>query len=329
MTRVRRWTALVAGVLCVTASLVPLPAGAGAPTVERIAGRDRYETAALVAERFPAGREVYVATGENFPDSLAAGPALGTAQLPILLVMRDSIPDVTRTELQRLQPSQIMVVGGTAAISDAVLGSLRGFTTGPVVRLAGADRYGTAIAIDENAFTSGVKRLDVVTGRDFPDALLAGAAGSVSEHPILLVDGQSPLTPEEIGEIKRLAPERILVDGDAAAISADVESELAQLGPVVRASESVYERAQQFWQNVSPEAGWEFILVTGANFPDGLAAAAFAGLYPGRLTYMVRPDCIPPSVADDIARLQPPHITLIGGPAALSDNVANLVRCGS
>jgi putative cell wall-binding protein len=70
-------------------------------------------------------------------------------------------------------------------------------------------------------------------------------------------------------------------------------------------------------------------VVTGRDFPDGLAAAAFAGLYPGRLTYMVRPDCIPPSVADHITRLQPPHITLIGGPAALSENVANLVRCVS
>jgi len=305
-------------------------ADAAGPQVERIAGGDRYETAAAVAERFPIGREVYVASGENFPDSLAAGPAVGreVTQDPILLVTRDSIPSVTQAELRRIAPSQIIVVGGTAAVSAEVATSLQSFTRGRVLRLAGADRYETAIAVDQYAFEAGHGRfLQIVTGRDFPDALLAGAAGAVKEMPLLLVDGQTPLTTGQVGEIRRLAPTTITINGDTSVISADVEAQLAELAPVVRLTESVFDRGVRSYDTENAAGNWDLVLVTGGNFPDGLSAAGFAGLTPGRLTYLVRSDCVPRSVMSEIARLNPQHITLIGGPAALSTNVEQLVPC--
>ncbi len=77
---------------------------------------------------------MYIATGENFPDSLSAGPAIGRFQVSILLVTKDTIPDVTRTELQRLQPQRITVVGGPSVISDGVVSDLQNY--GPTVRVA-------------------------------------------------------------------------------------------------------------------------------------------------------------------------------------------------
>src|SRR5262245_21708311 len=116
---VSRRAPLLAAPLLLLATLHGRSADAAGPQIERIAGGDRYETAAAVAEQFPVGREVYIASGENFPDSLAAGPAVGRAvtQDPILLVTRDSIPAVTQAELRRIAPPQIVVVGGTAAVS--------------------------------------------------------------------------------------------------------------------------------------------------------------------------------------------------------------------
>ena len=327
MSRPRARRAFAVAVLLVGAFGVTR-AAADTSQVNRLAGQDRYETAARISQEFPAGHEVYIATGENFPDALAVGPALGVTQSPLLLVKHDSIPDVTARELTRLVPTRINVVGGPAAVSDGVFVALQKFTSGPVVRLAGSDRYGTAIAISKDLVPPAVvPYVLVVTGRDFPDALFAGAVGALIWTPMVLVDGQAPLTPEQIEEVQRLAPTRNLVIlGDFNAVSLDVERQLDALVPTLRITENAYNRGAILWSLVDPDST-DVVLVTGENFPDGLAAAGYAGLNPGRLTYLVPHDCIPPAVGNEIGRLRPAHITLIGGPAALSTNVENLVRC--
>lgn len=93
---------------------------------------------------------VYIATGENFPDALGVGPASALDRGPILLVTRDSVPGATATELSRLGPDLIVVVGGTAVISPSVESQLRSWA--PVTRIAGANRYETAAAVSRAAF---------------------------------------------------------------------------------------------------------------------------------------------------------------------------------
>ena len=167
----------------------------------------------------------------------------------------------------------------------------------------------------------------VATGRDFPDALFAGALGAFSVAPVILVDGQTPLSGDVITEIQRIAPSvAIVVMGDFNAISADVESQLNELAPTFRIAENAYNRGALVWSLVNPGSR-DVILVTGANFPDGLAAAGLAGLGDGKITYLVPPSCVPPAVANELGRIQPAHVTLIGGPAALSEDVEHLVRC--
>jgi spore germination protein YaaH len=101
-------------------------AGLGAYTsggVTRIGGADRYAGAAnLSAASFPADgpATVYVVTGLNYPDGLSAGPVAARARGPILLVATDSLPAAVATELRRLNPSQVIIVGGTASVSSAV-----------------------------------------------------------------------------------------------------------------------------------------------------------------------------------------------------------------
>jgi len=96
-------------------------------TVTRIAGTDRFDTAAKIAlHGWPSGSEVvYVATGRDYPDSITLGPS---ARGPILLTERDTLPGPTQTALRALKPKQIIVIGGTNAVSKAVEDSLRQFT---------------------------------------------------------------------------------------------------------------------------------------------------------------------------------------------------------
>jgi len=65
-----------------------------------------------------------VATGVNFPDGLAAGPVAGAAPGPLLLVPGTYLPSSVATELARLAPDRVVIMGGRAAISDAVLNAI-------------------------------------------------------------------------------------------------------------------------------------------------------------------------------------------------------------
>ena len=74
--------------------------------VERLWGPNRFATAAAIsaATFSPGVPAVYITTGLNFPDALAGGPAAAACGCPILLVLTDSIPAPTTTELTRLVP---------------------------------------------------------------------------------------------------------------------------------------------------------------------------------------------------------------------------------
>ncbi|WP_084361611.1 cell wall-binding repeat-containing protein [Herbiconiux solani] len=93
---------------------------------ERIDGSDRFAVSASVASStFPHGAyTVYVASGEVFPDALSGAAAAVAHSAPVLLVNRDSIPPAVSTALDGLKPYRIVVLGGEATVSDAVLAAL-------------------------------------------------------------------------------------------------------------------------------------------------------------------------------------------------------------
>jgi hypothetical protein len=122
---------------------------------------------------------VYVATGENFPDALGAAATAALGLGPVLLVQQNAVPAPTLAELNRLQPPNIVLVGGTAVISNAVKTTLEGLGWGPTVtRIAGANRYDTAAQLSQATFpTSGRYPLAVHAGGD--QALLADTTAAV------------------------------------------------------------------------------------------------------------------------------------------------------
>ena len=105
--------------------------GYTAGAVIRIAGQDRYATAANISSfHMPSGAPlVYVTTGGNFPDALAAGPAAAHRGAPTILV-KGPIPASSAAELDRLNPSRIIVLGGPRVISTGTEAGLRAFTPG-------------------------------------------------------------------------------------------------------------------------------------------------------------------------------------------------------
>lgn len=210
----------------VLSSLRPYATSGG---VERIAGANRYATAAQASARtFSAGVPVaYIATGKNFPDALAGVAAAGASGGPILLTEHDGLPSETASELKRLRPGRIVVLGAAGVVSDAVVGALKAHTVGSVSRLAGADRYATAVTVSAGTFSSG-RTVFVATGTTFPDALGGGPVAGSLPGPLLLVPGTS--VPSSVAaELRRLAPERVVIVGGTGAVSSAVGSEIQAL----------------------------------------------------------------------------------------------------
>lgn len=158
-------------------------------TVERVAGADRFGTAAALSARFfDSADAAFVVTGLNFPDALAVGPAAALEDAPTLLVTANTVPAATATELARLRPSVVYVVGGADVVGDTVASRIRSITGGEVVRVAGADRFATAAAVADRFFRATTASVVLASGLNFPDGLSAGAVAGASGSPLLLAD---------------------------------------------------------------------------------------------------------------------------------------------
>ncbi|HJR26802.1 MAG TPA: cell wall-binding repeat-containing protein, partial [Acidimicrobiales bacterium] len=147
-----------------------------------------------------------VASGENFPDALAAGglawagaPAAcgNESALPLLLTQKDALPSATSSALTALGIEQVILVGGTAAVSTAVETALDNVTGVSVVRVSGADRRATAVELTKRILGQdapngldwiggGARRFFVVRGNDFADALAAGPLAGRDTAPVFL-----------------------------------------------------------------------------------------------------------------------------------------------
>lgn len=194
-----------------------------------IAGDDRYDTARLLAERYKQefGRPetVYLATGLNYPDALAGAAAAAYQGAPMLLTKPGELPGSTRQALAQLRPQNIVVLGGKRAVAKSVLDDTRAYA-GNVERIAGDDRYLTAIAISEATFEparfggSGVAY--VVSGENFPDALAGSGLAGVNEAPVLLTPSDLP-TDELFNELDGLEVTDLFLLGGYKAISQRAE----------------------------------------------------------------------------------------------------------
>jgi putative cell wall-binding protein len=91
------------------------------PDTSRINAADRYALSAQVSQMyFPTTEVVYVAVGTTFADALTAGPASAVLPAPILLVRDTSLPAAVTSEMERLRPIRVVILGGPVAVSTGV-----------------------------------------------------------------------------------------------------------------------------------------------------------------------------------------------------------------
>jgi putative cell wall-binding protein len=305
---------------------------ASKPTVARLAGADRYATAVAIAKQgFPHGAHVvFLASGANFPDALAAGPAAAKLGGPLLLTNPTGLPAKVATELKSLAPTHIYIVGGPSAVHSRVLTQVKHTVSrAAVTRLAGADRYATGRTVVANAFRTAPKAY-VATGTGFADALSAAAAAGSKGDPVVLVNGAAGTVPAStLSTLKRLKATSLVIVGGASAVSSGILSQLrshfahvAREGGADRYATSAKIAKSQF--GTASRA----YFASGATFPDALAASVVAGRSHEPLL-TVQPTCVPAVTASTVSSMGIKHVTLVGGTSALSTNVGKFVTCAT
>jgi putative cell wall-binding protein/spore germination protein YaaH len=297
--------------------------------VTRLAGADRYGTAAAVsAANIGAGPStVFVATGTAFPDALAGAVAAARASTALLLVQPTSIPSATATELKRLHPSQIVVLGGAGAVSDGVVHDLGTYAPGGVTRIGGADRYATAALVAKATFPAGAPVAYLATGTAFPDALSAAPVAASQGGPVLLTN-PTKLPTATATELQRLDPATVVIVGGEGAVSSGVVQAVSTLLPTAHlirlGGSDRYATSALVAGQFAPGAPAVYV-ATGVTFPDALSASAVAGASASPLL-LTTATTLPSEATSQIERIGPPRAIVLGGTDVVSDSVVNAIR---
>jgi putative cell wall-binding protein len=303
------------------------------PAPSRIAGADRFATSVAVAKKlYPSTASIaFIATGENYPDALAAAPAATKLGGPLLLTAPDALPSEVSTEISSLHPSTVVIVGGVDAVSPAVQDQLTALLpSATVTRISGADRYATADAIDQYAFHT-ASSVYMATGQNFPDALSAAAAAGAKGEPIVLVDGSaSSLDAATTSFLTSFGVHTVIVSGGGDAVSIPINLQLQNMGINEGAAGGLdrYQTSDAVNATAFGAIGSAAYIATGTDFPDALSAATLAAGTDSPL-FLSPPTCFPEDAYDSIQVFSPSAVTLVGGTSALGRNVADYDQCAT
>lgn len=287
---------------------------------QRIFGADRIHTALATSfDEFAAAgsaNAVVLARSDDFPDALAGGPLAAKVGGPLLLTPPDALDPAVGAEIIRVaaKGSTVYVLGGVNAIGTGVTNAIAALGDVPV-RVSGADRYATAVAIAGQL--GNPTTVFEATGLRFADALAAGPAAIANNAAILLTDGtnQADATAAYLAAHKGGA--RYALGGPAAA---------ADPGAQAFIGSDRYDTAAQVADQFFP-APTAIGVATGTDFPDALAAGPLLAARGAPLLLVPPAGALPsaPTIELLLDTASAGNAIVFGGTAAVSDDVATQV----
>jgi putative cell wall-binding protein len=301
--------------------------------VTRLAGLTRVDTALEIAKAtFPVKlNHVVLATADNYPDALAGSVLAYQLNAPILLVGstdadQEKVIQYLKGSLD--QAGEVYILGDTGAVGTDMEAKIKasGFTQ--ITRLAGTDRYETAIKIAEHLGVKTGTPVILAYGESYPDALSISSIAARMQSPIFLVpkDGLSNDIKEAIAKIM---PSKVYIIGGTGVVSSAVEVQAAQLtsldqGNIVRiGGQDRYETALAAAKYFN-EAGGSLCLATGNNFPDALAGSVYAAKHNAPI--LLVDGSLSNSLIEYVKARNLNGITLFGGEGAVTKGIEEQIR---
>ena len=252
-------------------------------SVRRLGGRDRYDVSSLLADTsFASASTVIIASGETFPDALAAAGLAGALKAPLLLVQRNKVPPQIASRIRALGAKKAIICGGPVPVSSVVVSQLKGQGLS-VERVDGKNRYETAAKIARRiaTVTGGGGRVYIARGNDFPDALSLSPLAYSQRAPILLT-GSTSLNADARTELTRGGYRSARIAGGQRAVNSSVErsvrgyvKDTVRWGGENRYAVSVNCATQAVAQASNT---WAYVgIARGSTFADALGGGVAAG----------------------------------------------------
>lgn len=187
------------------------------------------------------------------------------------------------------------------------------------LRLAGTDRYNTAIQISQDGWTSS-STVVLARGDDYPDALAGAVLAHKYNAPLLLSDSGN-LTPSVLTEIQRLKAHQVYLLGGTGALSQSVQQTLltANITVVRLSGQDRYETAAAIASAAITNSNKAF-LASGSGFADALSVSSYAAAQ-GIPLLLTDKDTIPQPTLDKLQKLGVHSVTIIGGTGVISPSV--------
>ncbi|MBC8590193.1 cell wall-binding repeat-containing protein [Wansuia hejianensis] len=192
-------------------------------TVDRKEGLKREDTAVAAAKGMTSKTAIIANGYESFADALSAGAYAGMNGMPILFVRQNSVPAGTLEGLKALGIENVIIAGGTSAVSAKVQSELAAYNP---TRIYGEVREETSLAFAEKFENN--KEVIIANGYDYADALAGAALGAKIGAPVVLVNTNSMKTVVE-GFIKENADKNHTVIGGTSAVSNNVVSDIEEI----------------------------------------------------------------------------------------------------
>lgn len=293
-------------------------AQAASLTTERLQGADRFEVAVNISKKgWPTGASTVVLVNYNaYADALAATPLAYKANAPILLTHPTSLSDVTKVELQRLKPQNVIIVGGEGSVSPSVLSAVETAGIPNVTRISGADRFEVAYNISKQMPTS--DKVIMAYGMNFPDALAIAPYAARNGYPILLTNSSD--LPQRTKEALsyRNAKSSIVVGGEAS-VSSNVYNQLPS--PIRIGGKDRFEVATNIIRTLNLNTS-KAIVATGMTFADALTGSVLGAKLDSPIL-LTSPTSLPQVTNALISDKNITDFLILGGFASVPQNVVN------
>ncbi len=191
-----------------------------------------------------------------------------------------------------------------------------------VQRIAGTNRFGTAVEVSKQGWPDGAQTVVLARGDDYADALAGVPLAYQLNAPILLTHTNRLITSTK-DEIIRLGANKVIILGGTGAVSKAVALELQGMGLTVQriAGSGRYETAALIAKEMAKGGSFDTAFVAvGTNFADALSASAYAARS-GYPILLAQPTRLPGSTETALIDLAITNTWVIGGTGVINDTV--------
>ncbi|WP_051542244.1 cell wall-binding repeat-containing protein [Clostridium lundense] len=305
----------------------------GEAKVQRVAGKDRFETCVNTAKKLNSRsdeekcKNVIVSSGFGFADALCGSVLAKKINAPVLLVgkdMQNSQNALNYINSNVSKDGNVYILGGEASVNSNIENTIKN-SGYKVKRLYGKDRLQTCNEVFKELNIKEKTPIVIVNGFNFPDALSVSAPASINGYPILL-SGKDTLPDYIKNIINGVKPSEIFIIGGEGAISKNIEGEINKINSGIKinrlAGKDRYDTSlkvnQHFKNNES------VLLASGQNYPDALSGSALAAQINGSLL-LVNDTAVNEQIRF-IDRDKTDDVIILGGKASVSEKVQEIVE---